>query len=186
MGAYRVCLETGDSGAEASSLYTDPNLLGHVYVGPYLALEPEHAFVVRDGAAVVGYALGARDTAVFESHCEVSWWPPLRAMYPTDRSSPDRDAGLVRKIHQPDATSPDLLDDYPSHLHIDLLPVAQGRGNGRTMLEAVVTSVFEAGSPGVHLGVGASNERAIGFYEYMGFERLRTLPRALIMGKRAP
>ncbi len=75
---------------------------------------------------------------------------------------------------------------YPSHLHIDLLPPAQGRGHGRAMIEAVLDSLAAAGSPGVHLGVGATNVRAIGFYEHLGFERLRTLPDALLMGRRSP
>ena len=185
-GAYRICLATGASGDDATELYADPNLLGHVYVGPYLAFEPAHAFVLRDTANVVGYSLGARDTAEFEATCAARWWPPLRAMYPQDRERPDRDARMVGKIHEPDRTSEDLLEEYPSHLHIDLLPVAQGHGHGRAMLEAVVASLFDAGSPGVHLGVGAKNERAIGFYRHLGFEQLQAVPGALIMGRRAP
>lgn len=183
-GAYRVCLATGASGADATDRYADPNLLGHVYVGPYLAFEPAHAFVLRDGDAVVGYSLGAFDTASFEVACEAHWWPPLRAMYPRERTRPARDAALVDKLHTPDGAPRDLLERYPSHLHIDLLPQAQGQGRGRAMLEAVLDSLAEAGSPGVHLGVGASNTRAIGFYEHLGFERLQVLPKALLMGRR--
>ena len=32
---YRVCLETGDAGKDATALHDDPALLGHVYVGAY-------------------------------------------------------------------------------------------------------------------------------------------------------
>jgi ribosomal protein S18 acetylase RimI-like enzyme len=184
-GTYRVCLATGASGADATRRYADPNLLGHVYAGPYVALEPAHAFVLRDGDQVVGYSLGALDTASFENACEMHWWPPLQAMYPPDTSRPERDAALVRKIHAPGRTSQELVESHPSHLHIDLLPVAQGKGHGRTLLEAVLASLENAGSPGVHLGVGASNTRAIGFYEHLGFERLRTTPGALVMGRRS-
>lgn len=184
--AYRVCLATGEHGADATGLFDDPNLLGHLYAGPYLALEPAHAFVLRDGSDVVGYAIGARDTTAFEALCESSWWPPLRAMYPPGRSRPQRDANLVRKIHAPDRAPVEVLERYPSHLHINLLPAAQGGGHGRIMLETAVRSLFDAGSPGVHLGVARSNERAIGFYRHLGFERLRELPSALLMGTRAP
>lgn len=185
-GAYRVCLATGAGGADATDLYADPNLLGHVYVGPYLAFEPAHAFVLRDGDAVVGYSLGAFDTGAFEARCETHWWPPLRAMYPHERERPTRDARLVDAIHAPRPTPRDLLETYPSHLHIDLLPQAQGQGRGRAMLEAVLDSLWVAGSPGIHLGVGAANRRAIGFYEHLGFETLHTLPDELLMGRRAP
>lgn len=184
--AYRICLATGASGRDATALYADPNLLGHIYVGPYLVLEPAHAFVLRKGSEVVGYALGARETAGFEAACTSHWWPPLRAMYPQDRARPDRDERLVRKIHQPDVTPTERVASHPSHLHIDLLPAAQGQGHGRTMLETVVQSLFDAGSPAVHLGVGASNERAIGFYRHLGFEEIAAMPGALVMGRRAP
>ena len=35
---YDVCLRTGDLGADARTTYTDPDLLGHVYLGAYLEL----------------------------------------------------------------------------------------------------------------------------------------------------
>lgn len=180
---YHVCLATGDSGADATGLYADPNLLGHLYAGPYACLESEHAFVLRDGDGVQGYVVGARDTAAFEERCERRWWPPLRAMYPADAPRPERDAALVRKLHERSRTSPELVAAYPSHLHIDLLPAAQGRGLGRTAMETLLASLAAAGSPGVHLGVGKRNVRAIGFYARVGFERVIEEERALIMGR---
>jgi ribosomal protein S18 acetylase RimI-like enzyme len=36
--------------------------------------------------------------------------------------------------------------------------------------------------PGVHLGVGGRNTRAIGFYTHIGFQRVREAPWGLIMG----
>jgi ribosomal protein S18 acetylase RimI-like enzyme len=181
-GVYRVCLETGDAGSDATALHDDPNLLGHVYVGPYACLQPNHAFVLRDGDEVLGYALGALDTAAFERACEARWWPPLRAMYPRDRDRRPRDAELVGRIHTPERTPDGLLADWPSHLHIDLRRPAQGRGFGRAMIEAVVASLREAGSRGIHLGVARTNARAIGFYEHLGWRRLREDGDALLMG----
>ena len=60
----------------------------------------------------------------------------------------------------------------PSEFHIDLLPRCQGRGAGRALIERVLTSLRDAGSPGVHCGVDPRNERAIGFYAHVGFERV--------------
>ncbi len=49
---YRVCLKTGNYGSDASSHYTDPDLLGHVYVAPYVIFEPEYCFVLlMDGVS---------------------------------------------------------------------------------------------------------------------------------------
>ena len=37
---YQVCLQTGDSGRDATAQFRDPDLLGHVYAAPYGVLEP--------------------------------------------------------------------------------------------------------------------------------------------------
>ena len=78
-GVYRVCLQTGDSGRDGTALYRNPDLLGHVYAGPYVVGEPELAFVVADEHGVAGYVLAAEDTRAFEAWAETSWWPNLRS-----------------------------------------------------------------------------------------------------------
>ncbi len=74
--------------------------------------------------------------------------------------------------HHPDYTCPEPYGEYPSHLHIDLLEEAQGRGYGRRMLESVMDGLRKRGSPGAHLGVSMLNESALGFYRRLGFEEL--------------
>lgn len=126
---YDICLKTGDSGDDATGIYTDPRLLGEVFVGPYAAFEPDLAFVVEDDEGVGGYVIGARDTRGFEQSCEREWWPALRERYPENAFPADgRDAKIVRLIHHPGAAAEHIVRDYPSHLHIDLLPRTQGRG----------------------------------------------------------
>ena len=65
-----------------------------------------------------------------------------------------------------------MLDRYPAHLHVDLLPVAQGGGNGRRLLETLFDALRADGAPGVHLGVARANVGAVGFYHHLGFEEL--------------
>ncbi|MCB0152506.1 MAG: GNAT family N-acetyltransferase, partial [Caldilineaceae bacterium] len=55
-------------------------------------------------------------------------------------------------------------------LHIDILPVGQGQGLGRRMMETFLDRLRALGVPGVHLGVGKRNPGAIQFYERMGFQ----------------
>jgi len=78
---YRICLQTGDSGTDATALFRDPELLGQVYAAPYGLFEPSLAFVVEDQAGVGGYCLGALDSWAFEQRLEQEWWPPLRLRY---------------------------------------------------------------------------------------------------------
>jgi ribosomal protein S18 acetylase RimI-like enzyme len=90
--------------------------------------------------------------------------------------------------HHPDYFCPEPYDAYPSHLHIDLLPRAQGRGYGRRMMEEVMARLRRRGSPGAHLGVSLRNTPAMAFYEKLGFRPLMRvgtdLEGCLYMGKR--
>ena len=171
---YRVCLETGDAGGDATALHEDPTLLGHVYAAPYALFEPELAFVVEDDQGVGGYVLGALDTTAFDARLEQEWWPALRSRYPLP---PPEDAGtadalLIHMIHGQHPRDPAVLATHPSHLHIDLVARCQRAGHGRRLLDALFDALRRAGSPGVHLGVSTRNQRAIGFYRHLGFEEL--------------
>ncbi len=181
---YEICLLTGDSGEDATGQYRDPDLLGEAYVGPYLRFAPEHALVAEDESGVAGYVLGVRDTVAFEAECERSWWPALRARHPLDAFEEDTpDWRIVRLIHHPPTVSPEVVERYPAHLHIDLLPRLQGHGEGRRLLTALLDGLADAGAPGVHLGVSRTNERAIGFYLRMGFAEVQRYSHSLIMAR---
>ncbi len=172
---HDICLKTGDSGQDATHLYHDPELLGHVYAGPYLRFEPGLAFVLEDEQGVCGYVIGALDSRAFADALEREWWPALRRQYPPPQSAPAErtpDERMANLIHHPHAVPEHLMSQYPSHLHIDLLPRAQGGGHGRRLMETLFTALREAGSPGVHLGVGGRNTGAQAFYRHLGFTEL--------------
>lgn len=181
---YDICLRTGDSGADASGSFAVPELLGEVYVGPYVDLEPQLALVLDDGTGAGGYTLGALDTRAFEERCERDWWPPRRERHPLGEHPPgSADAGLVELIHRPPRAPEVVVAGHPSHLHIDLLPRWQGGGWGRQLIEALLERLAAAGSPGVHLGVGVDNPRALGFYRHLGFTELHADGDTLFLGR---
>jgi ribosomal protein S18 acetylase RimI-like enzyme len=62
--------------------------------------------------------------------------------------------------------------EYPAHLHIDLLPPFQGAGYGRALMETFYAAAAGAGAAGVHVTVAAANTKAIGFYLRLGFRPL--------------
>jgi len=182
-GAYRVCLLTGDSGEDASVSYRNPDLLGHVFVGPYIVGSPELARVVVDEDGVAGYAVGAADSRAFEAWAARAWWPVLRAQYPLLVDG-TRDADVIELIHQPPLADPAFVAEFPSHLHINLLPRARRQGLGRALIDWLAGEFRTAGSPGVHLDVAAANRNAIAFYRHLGFEALAADDIAILMGLR--
>jgi ribosomal protein S18 acetylase RimI-like enzyme len=174
---YRICLLTADNGLDATPLFRDPKLPGHVYMAPYVTFEPSLAFVAEDTSGVGGYVVAARDSRAFEQRLKDNWWPVLRASYPEPPPevaealpAPEQDA--LNGIHHPWDTVDELASRFPSHLHIDLLPHLQGRGVGRQLIETLVTGLREQGSPGLHLIVGDSNQKAVGFYRHVGFDEV--------------
>ena len=181
-GAYRVCLRTGDSGRDATGIYRDPDLLGHVYVGPYILRQPGTQLVLEDESGVAGYLLSADDTRAFEAWADAEWWPPLRERYPL-RDGDTPDCGLVRLIHAPERSPDEVVRDYPAHLHIDLLERARGQGLGRALIEQLIADLRSRGIRGVHLDVAVDNANATAFYRHLGFEGLAPAPDSL-MGMR--
>jgi len=169
---YDICLKTGDAGEDATHLYRDPRLLGHVYAAPYGLFAPQSAFVAEDEDGVGGYVLGPADTRGFEALLEAQWWPSLRARHPDPAEATSPDARLCRLIHHPARMTRRIAEAYPAHLHIDLLPRLQGQGLGKRMIARWLARVAELGARGAHLSVGTRNARAVRFYRAFGFREL--------------
>ncbi len=174
--AYYVCLKTGDAGGDGEPIYaSDPDALGRLFVGPYLAFEPELSLVLEDADGVCGYTLAALDSQAFYARYDAEWRPDLVTRYPaptTDPSTWTRVEQVYDWYRQQDYFCPAPYVAYPSHLHIDLLPRAQGRGHGRQLMEHLMNRLRERGSPGVHLGMWGRNTRAHAFYTRLGFHEL--------------
>jgi ribosomal protein S18 acetylase RimI-like enzyme len=184
---YEVCLRTGSNGTDATHLFDDPKALGHLFVGPYMRLEPELAFVLEDDRGVCGYVLAALDSRKFYDAYLTKWLPDIRKQYSAPTGDPATWTETQKVYHQfyhPDIFLPEPYAEYPSHLHIDLLPRAQGRGLGKEMMSLILHELMEKRSPGVHLGMWIANTRAEKFYKKLGFHELARVGESLYLGKK--
>lgn len=184
--AYHVCMKTGDHGKDGTEFYReDPDALGRIYVGPYLQFAPEYSLLLEDDEGVCGYSLGTLDSHEFFDRYEKEWRPELVGQFPEptgDSSSWTRIEEAHYLYHHPDYFCPEPYAKYPAHLHIDLLPRAQGQGMGRQMIEKLVALLKDAGAPGVHLGMSITNDPAYGFYQKLGFQELVRDEESIYMG----
>jgi ribosomal protein S18 acetylase RimI-like enzyme len=185
---YYVCLKTGDHGADGERFYVeDPDALGRIYVAPYLKFASELAMVLEDAQGVCGYALGALDSQAFYEQYERQWRPDLCRRFPApegEASAWSRLEEVYNCYHHPDYFCPKPYSDYPSHLHIDLLPRGQGQGFGRRMMAELLRRLQVLGSPGVHLAMSDRNDNAHRFYIKLGFEDLIRVDDVIYMGMR--
>lgn len=186
--AYHVCLKTGDHGADGEPFYReDPDALGRIYVGPYLKFAPELALMLEDETGVCGYALGTLDSKQFFERYEKEWRQDLVLNFARPTGEPrswTRVQEVYESYHKPDYFCPEPYAEYPSHLHIDLLQHAQGKGHGRRMMQQLLGMLAELGSPGVHLGMSIKNDRAYAFYQKLGFHELIRDEDSIYLGMR--
>ena len=87
---YDICLKTGNSVKGAEHLYDDPMILGHIYAGRYINLEPESAFILHNNGSPCGYIIGALDTQSFFNKVNLDRLPTLQQQYsePSEDSKP--------------------------------------------------------------------------------------------------
>lgn len=179
---FSICLLTADGGGDASALYSDPDFPGLVWSVPYLEFAPDHAFVLEDDGAILGYVVGTADTQAFERRLDADWWPILADRYAGREASAKLDNNVLGRIRQPKHGDASLSDRYPAHLHINLLPPAQSGGWGRKMIETELDSLRKAGAKAMHLGLSLTNDRAHGFYKHIGLSEIGR-DEAIWMGK---
>lgn len=172
---YRICQQTGDAGKDATHIFHDVDLLGDLYVGPYLEFEPELAWTIEDGRGVCGYVLAVSDTVAYQKWHLRNWLPKIRKGRHFPKSPEEdwtMDDALRASLFEFEFDRPEWLEQFPSHIHIDLLPRIQGKGWGSRYAQDMLDTLCQKGSVGVHLGMHPENLQALSFYQKLGFQVL--------------
>ncbi|KAF2005819.1 GCN5-related N-acetyltransferas-like protein [Amniculicola lignicola CBS 123094] len=163
---------------------------------PYVSLTPSTCFVLDSGTGdAVGYIIGTSSTKDFVKKWREEFIPSVKlddATLPTASPKTDQgEEGNTDLVPTPDAAkdeivkfcrkgvfepegllheeSPELLEMYPAHLHIDILPTHTGKGYGTNLVSTYLEKIKGLGATGVHLGMVAENIKARRFYERLGF-----------------
>ena len=172
---YRICQLTGDAGKDASRIFQDMDLLGDLYVGPYLTYQPELAWAIEDNRGICGYLLAVSDTVAYQKWHVRYWLPRIRKgrhVPTTDEENWTMDESLRASLFEFEFDRPDWLEQFPAHIHIDLLPRIQGKGWGTLFVQEMLGTLRNKGCPGVHLGMHPENTKALEFYQKLGFQVL--------------
>ena len=180
---YYVAAKTGNSGTDATGMFRNDDMIGEVYVGPYVTLAPDTSFALVEDDIPVGYGLCVLNTDSFQRTAHESWWPQLQKKYSALIAYAESE-WLIHEIFNPTPSPKSILKDYPSHGHIDLLPHVQGQGWGRRIMETMEACLCGLGSPGFHLRVSAQNERGLGFYATLGYHEIARRDDEVVVGKR--
>ena len=153
-----VCIAQASERARAEEAHGRFTLL--MYCDAYL--ERGVAYMLLDGEGVArGYVLAAEDAHVWRRDFE-----PYRIRIA--ELGPDYERRVAEELDFYES----VAGEYPAHLHIDIAEAHTGCGGGRMLMEALLARLRADGVPGVVFGVAAANERAVGFYRHMGFQKL--------------
>lgn len=141
----------------------------------YLEKEPENCFVaVDENDKPIGYIYGVKDYNKYQENFEEY-------------------IKLVAEIEERRFLGEALTEmfdhaiykeDYPAHLHIDILPDYQSKGIGSKLITAFCDHLKEENVKGVMLIVGTENSGARRFYERNGFTLLQDVPTGAAYGKK--
>ena len=177
-GAYHVCLKTGDHGGDGEPFHTDdPDALGRIFIGPYLAFEPGLSLVLEDATGICGYALGLRSRAFYDRTMPNG--ARLCARFPDPQGNPS--AGRVQHVHHA-YHHPDYFCPEPTNLSLApahrFAAARSGPGYGRRML-AKSWILFERAALRARISVSARQHTRAGLYHRLAFhELIRVAPLA--------
>ena len=109
-GIYRVCLVAGFPGEDVDD-GRNPDLLGHVYAGPYAVADPELCAVAVDPLGVSGYVLATDDAAadmarIADFYADKTAARPALAGPVRLRSAGEPRRAVTDGAHPPSAGSP--------------------------------------------------------------------------------
>jgi ribosomal protein S18 acetylase RimI-like enzyme len=164
---YDVCVRTA-----ATGVYSSDDLMPDVFAGPYLEFEPGLAFVVDTGERVAGYIIAAGDTRAFVERVRGEWLPYFATRYSHVDPPVTGEDEIIHMGFTPERMLIPEVDEYPAHLHIDLLPELQGNGLGRQLIDTLRAELASRGIPRLHLTMDPANTPARAFYDRLGFRRL--------------
>ncbi|MGO9412050.1 MAG: GNAT family N-acetyltransferase [Spirochaetia bacterium] len=161
-------------------LFNDRRLFALFNTECYLRYHAENAFVAFDASdgRVIGYIIGAADSRIHDKLFArrmrwritlrmflVSWWRHPESFRQALAWSGAR-GGIGEKYY----------DDYPAHLHINILPGYQRMGIGESLMGLFEQRMSGIGVAGIHLVTSNRNLKALPFYRKIGYTMLEQRP----------
>jgi ribosomal protein S18 acetylase RimI-like enzyme len=183
-GIINVCIQTGYMGEDARIHFDDHYLFSQLFCLYYVDYEPENCFVAIDDTneTVVGYTLSSLNTKTQQSVFRRKMIPKILIriiFYSSWRYR--RSFNIIRYMRQVESRSDNsltqnLVEEYPAHLHINILPQYHRQGIGSRLIECLEDHLRSNNSKGVHLLTSDRNMKAVPFYKKMGFNLLYSSP----------
>ncbi len=144
-----------------------------VYCDYYIENEPDNCFVAADdNDKAIGYVISSESFDDFRKIYIKNYYTRIKKWEYRRRKS------ALKAIESHEK----YKEDYPAHLHIDILPEYQHIGLGKKLLDALCDNLRKKEVKGVMFTVWNKNYNAIKFYEKYGFSLIETKETTLVYG----
>lgn len=175
-----ICYKTGYMGEDLTGLnqFDDPILFSYLFCYYYVRYETQNCFVAVDSekSQIAGYIIGTRNTkkqkkALF---LKMGWRIIFRLLGTTAWRHPETIKTVLYFVKnlQPEEAMNQIYDEYPAHLHINILKEYQRMGIGEKLLTAFEGNIRND-VKGIHLHTTSHNSKAIPFYHKMGYSVIK-------------
>jgi len=146
----------------------------HTFCDYYIEKEPENCFVLDDDGIAVGYIICTQD---YDNYKEIfdRDYLPLNEHLGEELYNWAKVSTFLQNKHK---------EDYPAHLHIDLLPPYHRQGWGGKLVHTLSEHLRSKKIKGVMLTTGTENMNACNFYKKYGFEQLEIFDTDVAFGKK--
>lgn len=183
-----ITYRTGFKGEDLDEhdYFNDRRLFYLIFIAYYARYEPEHFFVAMDKSNndVIGFICGTTDTKRQEKQFrrKMVWRIFLRALfftswrYPKTMKTALNLTSILFENPSISNTETELLELYPAHLHINVLPEYQHVGIGTRLINHFEDHLLKNNIGGVHLGTSSRNYKALPFYQKHGYQIIREIP----------
>jgi len=176
-----IAWETAFMGKPASIFFEDKKLLADFLTLYFTDYEPGSCFVAEENDKVIGYLIGAKDTAILKKvfDFKISWRLFLGIF---TKGVLFKKKNIIFFLHcvmsffKGEFKSPDLSKDYPATLHINLNEGSRGLGIGSRLINTYLNYLAQEKIPGVYLAT--LSERAKPFFFKQGFHLIYRGPRS--------
>lgn len=182
-----ICYNCGYMGESPEFYWKHKVSFKEIWTTYYLNKEPGSCFVAVINNKVVGYLTGCLETSKAPDSDDIM----KKAILKYKLFLKPGTAGFLFRgmfdsiiIRGNKKASGDFIDErWPSHLHINLLPEARGKGLAEELIRQWFELLKNKKSKGCHLGTIYENECAVHFFEKTGFHRYGDTP--LLPGMRS-
>lgn len=176
-----IAYETVFLGDSASVFFEGREIFADYLTAYFTDFEPQSCFVAQAGDKIIGYLLGAKNSAILKTVFRRKIIPGLLVETVTDKTlfsikNTKFLLNCLRSFFKGEFKLKDYSKEYPAVLHINIQNDFRSRGIGSELIKKYLHKLIEQKVKGVHFAT--LSDKAAKFFQKCGFTLLEVKKRS--------